>query len=170
MLPNKDLENRVKQLLHDGSRELFGINRTKNNIIYKNKNPRNGPETIWLEHIEDGKTLSSLPFEEGIQSAAYNAQADATLVYTKDNRLYLLDSMLQIKAGFQLTANDLYGFSEDGNRFFYVRNEAISFFNNNENLVNLFDYEQAIGWLKRQYKDENKQSLQDLKKEYELNF
>lgn len=169
-MPTRALENRVKQFMQDASRELIGTNLTKNEILYKNKSPRNGPETIWREHIADGKTLKSHPFEEGIQSAAYNEQADATLVYTKDNRLYLLDSMLHIKAGFQLTANDLYGFSEDGNRFFYVRNEAISFFDNSKALVNLFDYNQAVGWLQRQFTDEDKPSLQKLKKQYELNF
>jgi hypothetical protein len=167
---NNELEDRIKEILQDGTREFAGVNRKKNSLLYKIKEQyKNGPETLWRNVIGVAGG-QSFTYAAGIQSTVYNEQADATLVYTKDNRLYLLDSALHTKAGFQLTANDLYGFSKSGNHFFYVQNEALSFFDNNERLINLFDYEQGTRWLQTRFENAGKATLQKLKKDYKLDF
>ncbi len=69
----------------------------------------------------------------------YNNEQDNVLVLTKSNRLLLLDKAMTVKAGLQLTANDIFGFAKDGKKFFYARDEFLSVFRNNTSLINVFD-------------------------------
>jgi hypothetical protein len=59
-------------------------------------------------------------------------------------RLLLLNDSLKTQAALQLTANDLYGFADDGNKIYYVRDKYLSVFNNDVDLIDVSDFESSI--------------------------
>ncbi|NEU08063.1 hypothetical protein GZH53_07035 [Flavihumibacter sp. R14] len=118
---------------------------------------------------------SFLAFEvsDGIQAVRYNPSTNETLLLTQSDRLILLDANFKIKAGFQLTPNDLFGFSGNGKRIYYVRNDFVSVFNNDNTLINFFDFEASLKWTNRLYNTQSKQNerlSQILRKKYDLNL
>ncbi|MET6997070.1 ATP-binding protein [Chitinophaga defluvii] len=95
-------------------------------------------DTIWRRRLSDFSPLFYV-HPDGIDKVMYNNEQDNVLVLTKSNRLLLLDKAMTVKAGLQLTANDIFGFAKDGKKFFYARDEFLSVFRNNTSLINVFD-------------------------------
>jgi hypothetical protein len=121
-----------------------------------------------------GTVSGSFEIPEGIQSIRYNYFADEVMLLTQTDRLILLNAQNQVKAGFQLTPNDLYGFSENGKRIFYVRNDYISVFVNDNKLINFFDFDASLSWADKLYdKQTGRRSEREnvsLRKKYDLDF
>ena len=115
-------------------------------------------------------SLPSNPLPSSIFSAT-----DEILLLTNNDHLLLLDAELKIKAGFQLTPNDLFGFSDDGKRIYYVRNDFVSVFTNDNNLINFFDFKASLMWTqnlkgaKKTLREDEKNS-RVLRKKYHLEF
>lgn len=90
---------------------------------------------------------SSYPCPGGIKSVKYNSNKDQVLLLTNENKLLLIDRNMKNIASFQLTPNDLFGFSKDGNRIYYVRDKLISIFENDKQLIDVFDFDKGYQWL-----------------------
>ncbi|HTF31300.1 MAG TPA: hypothetical protein VK625_20730, partial [Flavitalea sp.] len=115
----------------------------------------NGPgvqsDTLWRRNFSGkndafftGKEGTAFTGKEGIAQVIYNKQKNQLLVLLTNYRLLLLNDSLKVQAGLQLTANDLYGFADDGNKVYYVRDKYLSVFNNDLNLINVFSYKSSI--------------------------
>ena len=125
----------------------------------------NIPDTIKRRTVF-GSNTSVLPFPAMIQTLKYNAATDEILLFDKDYKLYLLTNQFKVKAGFQLTTNDLFGFTDDGKRIYYVRNKDVSVFDNSNKLINFFDFRASWNWANN---PDHYQKAQN-KKEIDLEF
>lgn len=96
-------------------------------------------DTIWRRDMEGNMTTKPFTHPEGIESVVYNRAKDELLLVTKKNKLLLLDSTLQVKTGLQLTANDRYGISQDGNVLYYARDQYLSVFRNKLGYLDVFN-------------------------------
>ncbi len=132
------------------------------------------PDTITKHSLLNTKSFRYIS-KEGIQGLKYNRITDQVLFLNNNDQLILLDSAQNIKAGFQLTPNDLFGFSGSGKSFFYVRNDKISVFNNDQKLINFFDFNTSLTWAERllsatKRKNDTSNLDDELKKKYGLKF
>ena len=109
-------------------------------------------DSLLVENFS-GNLLGRFVCPEGIESEQYNAASGYTLVLGRINTesgfqyLYILDRRLRVQASFGLTPNDRYGFSEDGRRIYYVRDNILSVFDNDKNLVHFTDPGVVKLWL-----------------------
>jgi len=134
------------------------------------------PDTLWSRDFS-GAVLGSFVCPEGIESAVYNAPSECTLVLAKNaagstaQYLYLLNKQLQIRASFGLTANDRYGFSRDGSRLYWVRDNILGVFDNSAMMVNFTDPNVVKHWLdtSRGY-SVGKAELKEKREKYKLRF
>ena len=90
-----------------------------------------------------------LSLKKEISSFQYNDKRHAMLVQTTDNFLYLLDADLRIKTRLQITPNDLFQFSRNGNVFYYVLNNRLCIFDNKYDIINLANFESAYSWIQK---------------------
>ncbi len=104
------------------------------------------PDTIFKRRLT-GFGTDTFICRAGIRTVQYNKPADEILVLSNKHELFLLDNKLNVKAGFQLTWNDLYGFAKNGKAIYYVRDNSLCVFDNDSGLINLFDFDKAYGWL-----------------------
>jgi hypothetical protein len=100
-----------------------------------------------------GKVTDSAFIAAGVKEFQFNDNRQELLILTDSNRLQLLDNRLRVRASFQLTANDLFGFSKSGDRLYYVRDNWLSVFSNNGKLIDLADFSATYAWLDRKEKE-----------------
>jgi hypothetical protein len=158
--------------------QLVDLNFNKNIIIArsvrKNEKGKKTADTLKRRDIS-GTGLIAFESPGGIQTVKYNAAADEILLLTNNDQLLLLDAALKIKAGFQLTPNDLFGFSDDGKSIYYVRNDFVSVFDNDKKLINFFDFDASLKWadnLKASQRNRDDINKKDrlLRQKYNLEF
>ena len=157
--------------------KLISLNFNKNMMITqttgKVQDGEKRPDSL-KRRLVSGDISSSYEVAEGIQAIEYNYNKDEVLLLTQNDKLILLDSHDQVKAGFQLTPNDLFGFSEDGKRIYYVRNDYISVFDNDNKLINFFDFETSLRWASKFYSKQSSRNSErenvNLRKKYNLDF
>jgi ABC-type dipeptide/oligopeptide/nickel transport system ATPase component len=123
--------------------ELLAVNFNKDAFITRTRrlDSTTAPgimDTVWRRKLSDFSTRYYV-HPDGIDRVSYNGEADEILLLTKSNRLVLLGKDLSEKGGLQLTANDVFGFARNGNKFFYGRDEFLSIFRNTTGLINVFD-------------------------------
>ena len=178
-LPNRIyMINTSNSAVNHYEEQLVDLNFNRNIILArssgKDDRGRKTPDTLKRRSIS-GKGLITFESPAGIQAVKYNAAADEILLLTNSDQLLLLDAALKVKAGFQLTPNDLFGFSDDGKSIYYVRNDFISVFDNDDKLINFFDFDASLEWagsLKASEKkpgDSNKRERL-LRRKYDLEF
>jgi len=149
-----------------GTDRLYG--RNPDNLVH--------PDTL-TRHDLSGRFKSRFVCVEGIESEQYNPASGCIMVLGRVNKgsayqyLYLLDKNLEVRASFGLTPNDRYGFSSDGTRVFYVRDNVLSVFNNDGRLVNFTDPNVVRQWLDTSslYRPSD-EALQSKKEQYKLHF
>jgi len=139
---------------------------------------KSNPEILYGRHFS-GKEIGRHKCSSGIESAQYNEASQNTLVYAKRKPgqaqlyLYLFNDSIKIKAAFGISANDSYGFSKDGNIIYYVRDNLLSVFKNNDSLVNLSKFDKIWEWINSEKNKKytiSSDSLKALKKNHELKF
>jgi hypothetical protein len=168
-------DNGLKTIFNE---KLIDLNFNKKVFITlsfgKEENGKKAPDTIKRRDIS-GSGLIPFNNGSGIQALKYCPATDEILLLTTNDHLLLLNSELKIKAGFQLTPNDLFGFSDDGKRIYYVRNDFISVFSNDNKLINFFDFEASLKWTqhvkgaKKALREDGKKN-RALRKKYHLEF
>jgi len=165
--------NNSRQLLNE---KLIDLDFEKNVIITqlsgKLERGKRSPDIV-KRRTALGKTSVVFEVPEGIQTVKYNRATDEILLLTQSDKLILLDSRAKVKAGFQLTPNDLFGFSQNGRRLYYVRNDFVSVFNNDSKLIDFFDFDSSLKWADEVYNQTgrlNEKSTQVLRKKYDLDF
>jgi hypothetical protein len=132
--------------------KLVGFNFA--NRLFITKSPSGRSDKLYLRDF-NGTALDSFLCAEGIRSQLYNPVTNQAILLTKIDStsgahyLIILDGHLKKKLFYALTPNDTYGMSADGSVFFYVRDNLLSVFKNDEKLVNLNDYNSVEGWLKK---------------------
>lgn len=148
---------------------LVAYNFDKNCFLEKADSKRGAQEIFDSIAKRDlnGKFIAGFKVDTGIASMAYSEQTDEVLLLTQDNNLILLGPNLNIRSRFALTANDLFGFSGNGKRFYYLLNDQLCVFENNKQLIDLFNFSQTYPWLEN---ESNQRPIKDLKKRYKLNL
>ena len=84
----------------------------------------------------NGKSLKSFMVAPGIETASFNVTENSILAKCIKGEnvnyqfLYLLDGNLNVTATLFLTPNDTYGFSGNGQYYYYVRDNSVCVFRN----------------------------------------
>lgn len=127
-----------------------------------------------------GNARQHLFISSGVRDFQFNDHTQELLVLTDSNRLLLLDKYLKVKASFQLTANDLFGFCKNGSRLYYVRDNWLSVFSNDGQLIDLSNFQAVYTWLERKEKESKKsrhntdssfsKRINELRKLYKLSW
>ena len=157
--------------------KLISVNFDKFLIITQASNSaktgQDSPDSLKRRSLS-GKLSDSFEVPEGIQAIQYSPLTDEVMLLTQTDRLILLNPQNKVKAGFQLTPNDLFGFSQDGQRIYYVRNDFVSVFNNDRKLINFFDFDGSLSWVNKLYHKQtsgrNEKENISLRKKYDLDF
>lgn len=146
----------------------------KKGIFITHSNNQNTNDTLNIRNIK-GDIISSFSYHSKIESAVYNNSTGDILVLTQpsqkqDSRLlYLIDNHCQIKTMFGLTSNDTYGFSKNGQTFYFVRDNIFCLLKNDSTLVNLTDFKAIQKWLNANDKY-NYTPTTDMQNHYNLHF
>ena len=99
-----------------------------------------------------GDSLKSFRSETTIDSVSFNSMSNSILIKCakgekiKNPILYLLDGNLDVMATLTLTPNDTYGFSGNGQNYYYVRDNSLCVFRN-EPSINATDINTMYQWL-----------------------
>ncbi len=155
---------------------LVGFNLIKNVYYYYNTSNLNSlsdsiPDTLYRKDV-NSLQLKYYTENQSFKTFQYNRPKDQVLLLTNNNRLLLLNSDMEISAGFKLTPNDLFGFSGDGNSIYYVLDKYLCTFKNRGDLINLFDLSQSQKWLNNSTAKPipyNKK-IKTLKKKYDIHL
>ncbi|MEO5996728.1 MAG: hypothetical protein ABIN89_08345 [Chitinophagaceae bacterium] len=137
-----------------------------------------GQGYLLQKRLFSGHATDSFYTSGKVQNIKYNDSTGELLILTDSNNLQLLGKNLKVKASFQLTANDLFGFSKNGNKFYYVRDNWLSVFSISTKLIDLSDFHSTYNWLEQREKEGegNKNDadfhipLKTLRKQYDLNW
>ncbi len=127
-------------------------------------------DTIWRRDLNGKPTCDHYISPEGIDTWQYNRKSGEILLYTKKNRLILLNRNLQVKTGLQLTPNDRYGLSRDAGILYYARDQYLSVFHNSLNYLDVFDANKAWQLLATGHSPINMQISKQRRKELGLRY
>jgi len=131
--------------------DLVGVDFKTKKLIYRNA--RTERDFILLSFY--GNPIDTFSCPEEIDSYTYNRDSSTLMILTKKNdlttyqHLYALDRNLKIRASFGLTPNDSYGISGDGSTFYYLRDNYLTVFKNNDSLVNLTRFADLNAWMNK---------------------
>ncbi len=156
---------------------LIGCNfQNKTFITYNTEADTSGLGNKLILRDFTGEQRKQVNVSQGIESVLYNDKSNSFLLKTKKlpnsnlQLLYLYDDVLGLKGSFFLTPNDSYGFSNDGKTFFYVRDNELSVFNNQQ-FVDLSNFDSINAWLTAQKMnngDAYNSKIRELLKKYKL--
>jgi PAS domain-containing protein len=139
-------------------KSLVGFNLDKDIIYTVSLNDQAGSgdkSAIIVKHsLRSNTAIHFTKIDKEISSFQYNDNRDAILLQTADNQLRLLDEDLRIKTILQITANDLFQFSRNGDIFYYVLNNRLCIFENKNNIINLDNFDSWYLWLKKKLPSE----------------
>ncbi|RPD39912.1 ATP-binding protein [Chitinophaga barathri] len=106
------------------------------------KSPEMPYDTLWRRDLTGRQTAPPYTHPDGFVTLQYNREKDELLILTRQNKLILLGRNMEEKTAMQLTANDRYGLSDNGEILYYVRDRWLSAFPNNLQL-HVFDASRA---------------------------
>ena len=130
---------------------LQGFSFDAGEFIYRSKTNLPGgmkADTIWRINLK-GENIGAHMFKDGIHQLRFNQETGKILVFTRSNQLYLLDRGMNVQAGFQLTPNDIFGFSGNGKYIYYIRDNSFNIFDTGKQLVNFLDFHSTYQWVKK---------------------
>lgn len=139
------LQDSVAPIFNFRGEQFVGANQNLDNFITATYIKT--PNVILMRSTSSSKPISSMVIPHGIKSFRYNKASGQILVCTKKDELLLLDKKLKRAAGFQLTTNDQYGFSQNGNEIFYLRDNYLCIHKVDKNLIDYFDSKQLLNLL-----------------------
>lgn len=113
------------------------------------KSPDMPYDTLWRRDLTGRQTAPAYTHPDGFATLQYNREKDELLLLTNQNKLIVLDGDMKEKTAMQLTANDRYGMSDNGDILYYVRDRWLSVFRNNLQL-HVFDAARAWEQLKHE--------------------
>jgi hypothetical protein len=160
-----DLETHNVQRFKDS---LVGIDFAKKTFITEHKAKVGGDSLIQRDF--SGGIIHTYQGKEPFKQITCNSQTGEVLILTKSLQLIWLNDSLQIHTGFQLTTNDLYGFSKDGSTVYYIRDDYLCFFPDKAHMIDLSDFDQAYAWFNATNTKEQLQLTKEEKKKYQLHF
>jgi len=118
----------------------------------------------------EGKKLDSFYNKEGFKQVIFNEQTGEVLALNKTFQLFWLNKDLVPRTAFQITTNDPFGFSKNGQTIYYIRDDFMNMYRYESKPVNLTDFDAAYGWLNTQYHNKKVKFTADERKAYNLNF
>jgi|GEM_PF-1327158 len=140
-----DLINRKFQAYNE---KIAGFNfRQKSFISINNLAKDTGTHAVYRRSF-GGALVDTALIKAGVREVVYNDEVDNLLVLDSSYNLHLLDNKLKTKAIYQLSSNDLFGFSKNGMYIYYLRDNSLNLLDNKPEMVNLFDPQVAREWYK----------------------
>jgi hypothetical protein len=124
---------------------LMGIDFTHGTFLTKPK--QDSTEEKLIQRDFNGNVLNTYRGKEPFKQVICNQQSGEVLILTKSLQLIWLNNQLQIRSGFQITANDLYGFCRNGNLIYFIRDDYLTLFRNNKKIIDLSNFDSAYKWL-----------------------
>jgi hypothetical protein len=118
----------------------------------------------------EGKKLDSFYNKEGFKQVIFNEQTGEVLALNKTFQLFWLNKDLVPRTAFQITTNDPFGFSKNGQTIYYIRDDFMNMYRYDSKPVNLTDFDAAYGWLNTQYHNKKVKFTAEERKAYNLNF
>jgi hypothetical protein len=160
-----DMKNKTVKLYND---TLVGIDFTRRTFITQPKG--NSKADSLIQRDFSGKVLHTFSRREPFKEVISNANSGELLILTKSLQLIWLSEELQVHSGFQLTANDLYGFSGDGNIMYFIRDDYLTFFKDESHIIDLSDFNAAYAWLNNTYGPERLHLRKGERDTFQLHF
>lgn len=117
----------------------------------------------------NGNIVHVYASKQRFRDVMINSQTGDVLVLTIPYELIWLTSELQMHTGFQVSANDLYGFSKSGDVVYFIRDDYLTVFRRDQ-VMNLFDFDKVYAWFNKAYTKEQLQLTKDEIKKYGLYF
>ncbi|MES2651978.1 MAG: ATP-binding protein [Bacteroidota bacterium] len=149
--------------------ELIGVNFSKKSLISRPILKTRASDTVIYKKSFGGQELSSLSFKDRISKVIYNANSDNLMVLDSAWNLYLISDNFKIKSVYQLSTNDIFGFSGNGRYIYYIRDNSLNLLENKADMINLRDAEAADKWYKSTAMGKKKLSTA-LIKQYNLEY
>ncbi|MGN6507955.1 MAG: ATP-binding protein [Chitinophaga sp.] len=88
------------------------------------------PDTLWRHDLSGRLSAPAYTHPDGFAALQYNRVKDELVLLTNQNKLIILDKDFKEKTAMQLTANDRFGLSDNGEVLYYVRDRWLSVFPN----------------------------------------
>lgn len=150
--------------------KLEGVDFARTRVLLNKVLKNNKEKSQFRFEGFDGKLFGSFGLDSAIVKTVFNPATGDVLVMDKAFRLWLLNGDSKLKAVYQLTPNDFFGFTANGKYIYYVRDTMLNILENKQNMVNLSDVKQAGDWLleKEKLKNMNIEVTPEIVKKYDL--